>query len=529
MFRYFFVIFLFVQPVFADDLFNILDSKETSKDLNIAKRTQALRKLIKHPTKHQEDFFRLMGQGKMKRAFYQWPQAFGKTSFSESDNGRALYGYLLFKNGLPLAGLDILFSGNPGKMDSLLIRLWQSLMQLNLKIWTVTNIQWSDDWVSIFGLPAKVRIMVRQFDREYTLTEFEELLRKTSSGSWERHWGQWRYIATLLMNNEDIKAAKLLKYLQGITENNPVSMDLMNLTAARMLYQNAYLTESIRYYKKVKKGSDYWFEALEEMGWAELRLGHPQNSLAYTQTLLNPDFGPDVGPGAFYLASLASLKICDYQGVLKTIREFKNRFRAKAKGLLDLKKQPETPAVKNLFSQLTERRISNLDLGVFAGKLPRHIAHDEGLYFLLQRQNQLEREAEVAEKLYSQFLNQGVMTKGFQTEMGKFKNKIIARNRKGYSEALERVKTLSGREIMEISKTLKRMQIVEAELIQQISLAEKRSDNGEKSKKTVVKKGTTGVRGKHTVSFIHKGERWYDELSRYQVSVKRGCGSKGTL
>ena len=530
MFRYFFIVFLLAQPVFADDLFNILDSETASKDLNIKKGIQALGKLVKHPTAHQNTFFQLMGQGQTRRAFYQWPLAFGKTPFAKSDNGRALYGYLLFKNNLPLAGLETLFSGNPEKIDPLLIRLWQSLMQLNVKLWTMTNIRWSDNWVGIFGSPAKVRVMARQFDTQYTLVEFEELLRKTSSGSWERQWIQWRYITSLLINGEDIKAAKLLKYLQETSRRDDgfVSMDLMNLTAARMLYQNAYLTESIRYYKKVKKGSDYWFEALEEIGWAELRLRRPQNALAYTQTLFNVDFRSDLGPGAFYLAGLASLKICDYQGVSKTIREFKNRFRAKARELLALKKKPETPAVKKLFSRLTEKRINNSDLGGFAEKLPRHIAHDENLYFLLQRQNQLEREVEVAKKLYSRFPEKGVMKAGFQAEMENFRDGITQRARKGYITVLDRVKALAGQEIAEISKILKKMQIVEAELIQQLSMVEEKFDAGKKSK-TEIKKGTTGARGKYTMHFIHKGERWFDELSNYRVNVNKGCGQKGTM
>ena len=463
----------------------------------------------------------------MKKAFYQWPFAFNKTSFGKSDNGLALYAYLLFKNDLPLAGLEALFLTEPKKIDSSLIRLWQSLLQLNPEIWTKTVLQWSSDWTNVFGSPIEVRILARHFNRKFTLSEIEELLRKTSSGTWERHWIQWRYITTLLMGKEDVKAAKLLKHLKGVSQNNPISGDLMNLTAARMLYQNGYLTESLRYYKKVTKGSDYWFEALEEMGWVELGFDRPQNTLAYTQTLLSPDFKTDVGPETFYLASLASLKICDYLAVLKIIKGFQNRFKVKVKKLLKLKKQPETPAVRRLFQVLAKGRAHRPSLGVFGYNLPRHIIRDEQLYFLMQRQDQLNKESEIAKKIYAQSLIEGVLTINFRTEMKKFKNKIIARGHKNYAVVLNRVKILVDQEILEISKTLKKMQILEAEVTQQLSLVEEIINN--KNIKRENKKGTTGAKGKYVMSFIYRGERWVDELSNYRINVNNNCTLKRKL
>ena len=460
----------------------------------------------------------------MRATLYQWFSAFNGTSFADSDSGRALYGYLLFKNGLKLTGLEILFTSHPGKINPILISLWQTLLEVHQEVWTITNIQLSGSWVNIFGSSAEIRVLARRFDSQPGLAEFEELLRKTSANSWERHWIQWNYITSLLMKGGDAKAAKLLKHLQGVTENNPVSQDLMNLTAARMLYQNGYLIESIRYYKKVKKGSDYWFEALEEMGWTELRLGQPQNTLAHVQTLLAPDFESDVGPETYYLASLASLKICDYEVVSKTIKSFKNRFQARVKKLLKLKEQPETRAFGKLFSELTKGRTGRTSLGGFSPDLPRYSMRDENLYFLVQRQNQLDREAETAKKLYSQSLSGGTLTVGFQAGMEKFRTEISARVRKNYNMVLGWVKILADREITEISKTLKKMKVVEVELIQQLSLVE-RVIVDTKELKARAKKGTTGAQGKYTMSFLYRGEWWYDELSNYQVNVNKICGS----
>ena len=329
MIRYFIIIFvfLFTQPIFADDVLNILDSDKISDSVvDIKKRNQLFRSLVRQPAAEQNIFFQFIERREFKKALYQWSSAFNETSFANSNDGRALYAYLLFKNGLQITGLETLFTADPEKINKGLIGLWQETMLENQDLWAISNVHWSPGWTKVFGLSVEVKVLAHRFENEPDLAMLEDLLRKTSSNTWERSWTQWQYIIFLLMQDKDIKAAKLLKHLQMATNNNPISQDLMNLTAARTLYKNGYLAQSLNYYKKVTKASDYWFEAIEEMGWTELRLGKPQNVLAYTQTLLNPVFASDVGPETFYLASLGYLKICDYQGVFKNPQGFSDPF-----------------------------------------------------------------------------------------------------------------------------------------------------------------------------------------------------------
>ena len=525
MIRYFVIIFVFllIQPIFADDVLDILDSDKISDSVvDIKKRNQLFRSLVRQPAAEQNIFFQFIEKKEFKKALYQWSSAFYETSFANSNNGRALYAYLLFKNGLQITGLETLFMADPEKINEGLIGLWQETMLENQGLWAIANIRWSPSWTKVFGLSVEVKVLAHRFDNEPDLAMLEDLLRKTSSNTWERSWIQWRYIIFLLMQDKDIKAAKLLKHLQMATVNNPISQDLMNLTAARTLYKNGYLAQSLNYYKKVTKASDYWFEAMEEMGWTELRLGKPQNVLAYTQTLLNPVFSSDVGPETFYLASLGYLKICDYQGVSKTLKDFQIRFRARIKTLLGLRENPEGPSVKKLFSELREGRVSMSSLGNFGNQLPRYSTRDEHLYFLVQRQKQLILETEVAKKLYSQSLGEGTTIVGFQAKMEKFRNKVAASSQNAYVAALNRVKTLADQEIAEVSETLKKMKVVEAELIQQLSLA-KRVMEDTKDLKSEAKKGTTGSKGNYTMSFPYDGEVWFDELSNYRIHINKSC------
>ena len=57
------IVFLFIQPVFSDDLLNILNSKVSLSNLGIGKKTLkeealSLKQLLKKSTKEQDVFFK---------------------------------------------------------------------------------------------------------------------------------------------------------------------------------------------------------------------------------------------------------------------------------------------------------------------------------------------------------------------------------------------------------------------------------------------------------------------------------------
>lgn len=529
MFKVLLIATLFSQVCLADDLLDVLDnpSSKAVDGLSFEKKSQIFAKIIKRPNPEQVLFLQFIDKSEFKKALYQWPSAFEGTRFAESDNGKALYGYLLFQNGLQVTGLENTFMANPNRIDPALIKLWRGLMQTNEDLWTLADIKWNKQWTEVFGVPAQVVVTSRRFDSEPTIAELEELLRLTTANTWERSWTEWRFITSLIQQGEDIKAAKLLKHLQSVEKNNPVSKSLMNLTAARVLYQNGYLDQAIRYYGKIDNKSDYWFEAVEEQAWAELRLGRPQNTLAHSQTLLTPALAADIGPEPFYLDSLANLKICDYGQVSEGLKSFRSRFKTKASKLLGLKEQPDNQAVKKLFRTLAKGRARMPQLGRFGTELPRHSTRDENLFFLVQRHTRLAAESEQAKRLYSQSLAEGTALVGFQAKMEKFRKSIAQRARNSYTASLNRVRALADSEITEISSVLKKMQIVEAELIQQLSLSD-RVISDTSNLKVKLKKGTTGSKDKYSLSFPFQGELWFDELNNYQIDVAKGCQSGKT-
>ncbi|MCJ8276727.1 MAG: hypothetical protein MJK18_07790, partial [Bdellovibrionales bacterium] len=512
----------------ADDLLNVLDGSTKSDGLSIEKKSSIFKGLVARPSAEQNIFFQFLEKGDDKKALYQWPSAFENSSFAATDNGKALYGYLLYRNGLEITGLEKLFTARPTKIKKKLVGLWRGLMQTNEELWTFADIEWNNQWTEIFGLPAEVAVISRRFDKDLTTQKLEELLRKTTKNTWERSWTEWRFVTNLLFKGEDVKAAKLLKHLQGVKSNNPISTNLMNLTAARMLYQNGYLTEAIRYYEKIEKSSDYWFEAQEEIAWSYLRLGQSQNTLASSMTLMTPDFTADVGPEVFYLSSLANLKVCDYASVSRTLQDFRTRFQKKAQSLINIKNGEDTKSIGKLVSILRKGRARMTDLGGEGIRLPRHSTRDEALFFMVQRNKKLDREAKRASELYSQSLSEGTALVGFQAKMEKFKKFVESRARNSYTSSVNRIQQLAATEITEIHDVLKKMQIVEAELIQQLAMVDRVIEET-KNKVSKVKKGTTGSQSDDSLSFPYQGEIWFDEIANYRIDIAKGCQSgKGT-
>jgi hypothetical protein len=82
--------------------------------------------------------------------------------------------------------------------------------------------------------------------------------------------------------------------------------------------------------------------------------------------------------------------------------------------------------------------------------------------------------------------------------------------------------------VAETKEILRKMHIVEAELIQQVSLAE-RVAKQTKGLNIPEKRGSTGAKGTDVLKFKAENEIWFDEISNYKVDVKNGCHGRKKL
>ncbi len=477
-------------------------------------------------TAEQNIFLQFFDKGDFEKALYQWPAAFDGTAFAKSASGRALNALVLFKNGIQVTSLEMLLAiEKPKEIDSYLLQKWREVAPDNAPVWAAINTAtWNQGWTDVFGIGAEVRVRGRQVYSADEAETVKELIKKTQIDTRERAWLSWQLVIALAQGPDAGIAGKALALLMK-APNNPVSQDLMTMTAARLLFQNGFLDAASKYYERIPKSSDYWFDAQEEIAWAQIRKGEPQNAIALTKTLVAPAFKSQIGPEPFFLRSLSQIKVCDYPSVVGTLNDFRERFKPRTLELKKLAESANTPSVTRLVERLKKGPAKLTDLGPDASFLPRFVTRDASLLQNVATEKALEAEAKLAGELYARSLTGGTATVGFQARLEGFKKAVDTRTQAARSATYGRVKALADEELLEISAMLQKLHIVEAELLQQISVADRviSATQGRTSTKT----GTTGGQSKDKVWFPVEGETWFDEYANYKVDIKKGCAAAG--
>lgn len=528
------IAFFFVTAVslFAsaeDDVLSILggssDKPKTEAEIKKEKgsETSPFKALFPKTTAEQNILFSLMQAGEFEKSLLQYFEAFGASEAHKTANGQGLLSYLFLKNGMTVYGVETLFTQvDPQKLSPVLAKSLREMLPDNHAVWKLARISWKPQWTSIFSPSVEVQVKSKKVFTAKDVEELKNIIKTSAPGTLDRSAIQWQLVIALASSGDTVTAAKLLNSLMSSSEN-PVGLDLMNMTAARMLFENGYMDAAIKYYKKIPTSSEFWIEAQEETGWSYLRKGEPQNTLAVTQSLLIPEFQAMVGPETIFLRSLGQLKVCDYPGVLKTLATFRERFKPKTSELLLITKETNTPAVKEFISKTKKQRFKTRDLGALAARLPRLVTRDEALYGNILLEKELEKESEIAMGIYGRSLANGTSKVGFQGDLEIFKKSIEGQVTTARNASLARIKVLAQEEIDEIHKLLQKMHIVEAEVMQQ-ALAAQKAIKATESSTTIEKKGTTVAEGKDQISFpAEEGQVWFDEIGKYKVDVVKGC------
>lgn len=484
-----------------------------------------LKGVIAAPTAEQTIFLSYFDRGEMDKALLQWPSAFEGGDFAKSETGLALQAYLLFTNGLKTFATErLLLIESPERVDAAVVKMWQEAAPDESPVWSAVNPKmWKNSWRPIFGANIEARVRARQVFSSQNVDEIKELLKLSSRSSQERAWLQWQLVLAEGGGGDTATAAQVLALLMK-ADRNPIGSDLMTLTAARLLYQNGYLDAAIKYDEKVPKDADDWFDAQEEMAWAYLRKGEPQNALAVTKTLATAAFAPLIGPEALFVRALAQLKVCDYPGVVSSLELFRNRFRERARILAALSEASDSPDVQALVAKLKLGRARLTDLGATGARLPRFVTRDEPLAQAIAAGRTWAEESARASELTARALSGGTLKIGMDGSFERFRQAIETRKKDADSAAVSRVKDLAKEEVQEIAQILQKMHIVEAELLSQVSVSGKLAKAVDKSK-IEIKKGSTGVAlaGRDRISFPEEKEIWFDELAHYQVDLQKSC------
>lgn len=504
-----------------DDLESVLSGKTSEKAVAAEGSggiVRALQMSLGSLGPAQMPFVRAMEKGEWADALIEYQGAIQGTAFQGSANEEALRGLLQFKAGLPLTGIESLFSvAKPEAIDREIVRQWMEQAPASHEAWEFARIAWTPAWSQVLSPELEIRIRSARTDGKQDIEGLRQLVLIAAEGSEARARIQWKLVIALSLNDQAEEAARLLAQLMKM-KSPPVSQDLMNLTAARLLYQRAFFEAAAKYDEKIPKGSDLWTQAQEEMAWAYVRKGEPNNALAVTKSLVHPTFSGDVGAESFFLRSLAQLKVCDYDGVVKTLGDVSPRFKARTLTLDKLARETQGPAVEALMAGLRSGKARTSDLGPHLENLPRFIHRDERLRQLARAEVVIEQEASVAAKIYGRTL---ALT-GLQSRFETLKQGLEARAKMARASSLARVREMAEREVKDTRQLLQKMHIVEAEVLQQVSIADKIA---KASSSGAVRefKGTTGSNAKTALRFPAEKETWFDEIGNYRLDVRKGC------
>jgi tetratricopeptide (TPR) repeat protein len=513
------------QHLMAQDLESLLSeaakepAKKNAEAMADSRLARSLKTLLLKTNSEQNVFLRHVEAQAWNKALLQFPSAFEGTQFQKSSNGRALLALMQLKAGLTLTGVETLFQmADPKEMDSELKREWKEALPPGHFAWNLAQIQWAPGWSVVFGPEPGFHLMAREIETVQNIKKLQELSEKVPSESAVQAEVDWQLLLAMSQNDQTAEAGKLLARLMKSSQA-PVSQDLLQITAGRLLYQNGYFDTAIKMYEKVPKKSEYWAEAQEEMAWAYIRKGEPQNAMAITQSLVASVMVNQVSPESSFVPSLSQLKVCDYTGVVSSLGQFSKNFKSRTVDLDSLAKTGTSPEAVQVIDQLKTGKAGIKDVGAAARKLPRLISRDEKIFRLAQAQKHFENEAQAAEALYAQSLAQT----GLQGQFDGIKKITAQKAQRARSASLQRIQELAQTEVLETRDVLRKMHIIEAEVLQQVSAAERVAKNTVAGEE---KAGSTGSKARDVLKFPVEQELWFDEISNYKVDIKKACHAK---
>ena len=437
-----------------------------------------------------------MNAGNFKRALGTWNSSVAQTDFAQTQNGKATLAFLMFQNGLPLAGLDLLMTTNPRNLNAQLLTVWKAELKKSdfiQKGWMRTTGSWKSVYNNeTVGLQIK---NAKDIQRAFNLAN---ALPKDNVNEKARVW--WR-IATRAPQIDQLDPALRALKLMRESGQTAVGQDQVSSAYARILYQKGDLDAATAAFLEIPKSSSLWIESVEERAWTSLRKSDYDKALGETVTLLSPALAPLVGPESYYLANLISLKVCDYPRIFKNSETFKKRHAERLEAMQELSKTGMNKNLMALFERLDQKGVTIEGAGPLVSWIPRAAYRDHAFLSAMESRRQWLAESKKAESL------------GLTVDGSKITEQLK-------QNALKRVRVLAGEELKEYRQNLNRMHIIEGEVIQRLAVDE--SLKGERSKLAKVED-----QGDVLIFPYKSDEVWLDELDNYKARVKDCPSLKG--
>ncbi|MCB0361147.1 MAG: hypothetical protein KDD35_00405, partial [Bdellovibrionales bacterium] len=289
-----------------------------------------------------------------------------------------------------------------------------------------------------------------------------------------------RYRLTLasLLQNQAKMALAIMPQAENFIQAG-LNPDPLLITQARAYYQNKDYEKAIEAYSQIPQSSDYWLTAREERAHTQGRLGQYEKAIADFTTLFSPVFQDSIHPEVYFTASLTYLRLCQYSKVVALLNEFKKKMKIRVSQLTELKDGKSDALAMKAVDSLKNKEYNLVSYAQWASSLPRAFHQD----FIIRDQ------------------------------IVKFPSSQLSPKIKA------RLSQLAQQDLDDIKTVLTKLQLVDAEVMQRIHLAEQVKNNRRQSM------GTFNA-GKDQLYFPFNGEVWIDELDAYQVQSK-SCPNQG--
>ncbi len=311
----------------------------------------------------------------------------------------------------------------------------------------------------------------------------------------------WKQSFAAAVSKNNVQKLNQLTDLQKIeTQAVPKCVDCENknkLRQARDLFSKGDYAGAEKLYNQIPKGSDVWLEAVEERGWSHFRRENFEKTLAQTKTLLSPQFVGGVGTEAYFLQSLAQLRICNYEGILTTHQMFKEKHKTRIIEIQNLSNTGVNNALKQIVQKTSKFPLKYEDFGELVTKLP--------LLFY--------RDLEVQRHLLNLKISQAALTVLSDTSSSIYKVKFTQLKSDSSAKLQKRIQVLATEENAASAKIVQKLNLIEVEAIQRIH-----TDMGLKDESYKLSKFKKT--NDDQLIFMDDGQPWIDELDKYDVAAK---------
>ena len=333
--RYIFFIFLFT-PAYSQSFLENLQDKSSSDWTLDAHFKKDIGVLIQAQRPQERAFLQAFKREEYDKSLDIWLTSMKLSSFAKTSNGKALFSFLLFKNGWSVLALTTLFGQvNANRLHPIIKDLWKFETAWDHPVWDYFAQPVSVDWARVFSNEKILNIALKlKFDHKQDISYLESLLKLSKKSNMNLFPLHWDFLLNLIYKGDNPAVAKAIRWL--LNEKNS-DKSLIYLTIARLLAQNLQFKPSLFYYKKIRKNSPSWFFAQEEQAWVYYKQNDYSRSQAYVSIFNTDRFQNELTEDRVSLLALSQMKTCDYKNFLDTFKLFKDKFSQKNKFLFDIK------------------------------------------------------------------------------------------------------------------------------------------------------------------------------------------------